>query len=118
MDKLYSAREVADIIHCAESTISLYRKSKLIRGKRIGNRYYYTEADVEVMRDAYENNQEDKGSICWLCANTYSGCIWSDKYEPVPGWDAIKVDNNYLYRDFSYVVKKCPKFVNEKELRK
>ena len=31
-----------------------------------------------------------KDQLCWLCTKACGGCCWSDRGEPVPGWDAKK----------------------------
>jgi len=51
-------------------------------------------------------------TLCWGCANAYSGCSWSRDFKPVDGWDAKKTKietHNRGYTD-SYIVYKCPMF--------
>lgn len=50
-------------------------------------------------------------TICWECEKTCGGCSWSERFEPVEGWEAVKtVDST---GDESYLVRKCPEFVRE-----
>lgn len=43
-------------------------------------------------------------TLCWDCAKaTDGGCTWSEKHEPVDGWDADETGNGYM-------VGRCPEF--------
>lgn len=63
-----------------------------------------------------------RNTLCWSCANACGGCSWSDgSFTPVEGWTA---DETHLlcdrgqWRDkivSSYLVKKCPKYINDKD---
>ena len=48
-------------------------------------------------------------TICWCCFNACdNGCVWSERQEPVPGWDA---DPTYVIgAGESYCVKACPEY--------
>lgn len=55
--------------------------------------------------------------LCWDCANACGGCEWSDRLEPVPGWDATPTQRVLKYRrkggtrvEASYIIRFCPKF--------
>ena len=55
-------------------------------------------------------------TICWNCKNATGGCSWSEDFTPVEGWKAkpttLKVrSGKYINYVKSYVVRKCPKFV-------
>lgn len=61
-------------------------------------------------------------TLCWSCANACGGCSWSDgSFTPVDGWTAKKTElqaDRGEYRDKivqSYLVKKCPKYENDKD---
>lgn len=71
----------------------------------------------------YSNDIHGGASICWHCANAYGGCEWTGrddrgqiKFEPVPGWEAVKttVSIGGGRRETSYKVIACPKYVPEK----
>lgn len=49
-------------------------------------------------------------TLCWCCANVYSGCEWSANRKAVEGWDAEK---DSIEGRISYRVKRCPKFVRD-----
>ena len=59
-------------------------------------------------------------SLCWFCKKaTCSGCSWSDRFEPVRGWEAIPMMiNQYSGAHhktiskviLSYHVVSCPDF--------
>lgn len=67
------------------------------------------------------------GAPCDVCANACGGCEWSDRFEPVPGWEAIPMTIRardmwtkpngkfgYYYHDVdSYAIIDCPKLVVE-----
>lgn len=50
---------------------------------------------------------------CWSCANAVpsvgTGCPWSERFEPVPGWKAklrvISTSNGSVY---TYQITRCP----------
>ena len=44
-------------------------------------------------------------TLCWDCANAVGRCCWSDRFEPVEGWDAV-----YDAEKDSYHVIACPLF--------
>ena len=48
---------------------------------------------------------------CCECDN-YK-CSWLQKFEPVPGWDAVEVPKNQ-----SYIVRECPEFIENKRRKK
>ena len=51
--------------------------------------------------------------LCWSCGNAYGGCEWTDRFEPVPGWDATQtlLDQGAERMVRSYCIKSCPKYV-------
>lgn len=54
-------------------------------------------------------------TLCWDCKNAvYQRCEWTEKFEPVPGWQAVhrQVSKTYFPYD-SYRVLYCPKFVRD-----
>ena len=56
-------------------------------------------------------------TLCWFCNKAVCGCSWSKKFEPVPGWDAIKTKVHITAKvDMdSYEVRSCPLFDLTKE---
>lgn len=60
-------------------------------------------------------------TLCWGCANAVpsadrkTGCIWSRRFKPVPGWDAqyspAREVGKGQWVPESYTVISCPKFV-------
>ena len=69
-------------------------------------------------REAHTKQKKNLGgnpagdTICWKCKHAVpslwkgTGCEWSRKLQPVPGWKAVKTKS---YRE-GYKVIKCPKF--------
>lgn len=57
-------------------------------------------------------------SLCWDCKNAVPqgghGCSWSERFEPVPGWDAERRDISTGPKKEgtteSYFVYRCPEF--------
>ena len=72
------------------------------------------------MAKYYRRKQRDlstyarKTSLCWDCKNCYGGCCWSQSFEPVPGWDAVKtnIPSNGEFAE-SYKVINCPEFIRD-----
>lgn len=60
---------------------------------------------------------EQRQQLCWSCAKACGGCPWSDRFEPVQGWDAESCRR--VYRDAavgtryidSYTIRECPEYV-------
>lgn len=51
---------------------------------------------------------------CWTCKNYLGGCSWSEKFEPVPGWDATPVNRgNGHNRIVSYDIRSCPEYKDD-----
>jgi hypothetical protein len=57
-------------------------------------------------------------TLCWDCAKATAGsnCPWANEFKPVEGWDAKKTERiEMVYGKEkvieSYIVKKCPLFV-------
>lgn len=57
--------------------------------------------------------------LCWRCENACGGCEWSDRLEPVPGWDATPTSRVLKAGGkgkggtriaSSFVIHACPKF--------
>jgi len=45
-EKLFTRTEVRDLLHVSDATLWRWDKNGIVNGKKIGNRRYYTEADV------------------------------------------------------------------------
>lgn len=55
-----------------------------------------------------------KETLCWECgrATGGKGCPWADRLEPVEGWTVTQEKTTaYWNSDFSYIVHKCPLFI-------
>lgn len=37
-----------------------------------------------------ERDKQTRPTLCWDCKNACGGCSWSAKFEPVPGWKAVR----------------------------
>lgn len=52
-------------------------------------------------------------TICWFCKG---GCSWERSFTPVDGWEAeptiLYKDSKYYDEQQSYIVRKCPLFVD------
>jgi hypothetical protein len=56
-----------------------------------------------------------KNTLCWTCKKCYGQCSWSANFIPVEGWQALPTTlNNNTYVDTSYLVIKCPEYVDDK----
>lgn len=56
-------------------------------------------------------------TLCWECANATGGCSWSQRFRPVPGWDATPTvlhQDGVVRKITSYHVKACPEFVEDR----
>jgi hypothetical protein len=56
-------------------------------------------------------------SLCWQCKRAYGLCSWSDRFEPVKGWEAeptIIMGGKREPKVDSYDVKKCPLFIQDR----
>ena len=70
-------------------------------------------------RDSIKKKKDTrpKKSLCWSCANAIpsstTGCSWSQSFQPVSGWTAIRRDiyTGEINGTESYIVQKCPYFV-------
>jgi hypothetical protein len=51
---------------------------------------------------------------CWTCKKAVNGCIWSKRFDPVPGWKAEKtiITGNGEPYD-SYKISYCPEYEKE-----
>lgn len=47
-------------------------------------------------------------TLCWDCANALGFCNWSQRLEPVEGWDAQWVPDKETYH-----VSDCPLFIRD-----
>lgn len=51
------------------------------------------------------------GQLCTYCGKYAKGCEWSEKFEPVPGWEAEPTIINQKGKPVhSYKITGCPKF--------
>ena len=61
-----------------------------------------------------------KEQLCWSCARALpnKGCEWADKYEPVPGWEAIPTTRQQrgCAALHSYRITDCPKYYKGRTL--
>ena len=51
--------------------------------------------------------RQKQPTLCWECAKATGGCQWSDRLQPVDGWEAIQTHNQ---TGSSYIVTNCPLF--------
>lgn len=83
--------------------------------------YYWTDEckEINLSCNAGRGNPHLPGeTLCWCCKNAIpdgglKGCEWSVYRQPVPGWEADKtvLSDQGGYKTWSYIVKRCPKFV-------
>lgn len=53
-------------------------------------------------------------TLCWNCKNCFGGCSWSEKFEPVEGWNAERTLIKYFnVVTPSFLVRDCPLFVED-----
>lgn len=52
---------------------------------------------------------------CWDCAKACGGCVWSEKFQPIPGWVATERPMSYngKTKATSYAIQYCPEFEPE-----
>lgn len=57
--------------------------------------------------------QDEKIQLCCYCRYATGGCSWSDKFEPVRGWDAEPtiIKDSEIGDIPSYEIKHCPQFM-------
>lgn len=64
--------------------------------------------------------------LCETCRNYAGGCSWTEvghdgrvRFEPVPGWDAVKVpySGSQSSEDFTYQISGCPLYVPDQGVR-
>ena len=80
---------------------AIARKMRRISEKRITN----------------QNNVESRGTLCWRCKKAVGRCAWTEldsskkvRFEPVPGWVAVKSPGMPGRKSESYLVLSCPEF--------
>lgn len=53
-------------------------------------------------------------TLCWRCENCLGGCSWSEKFEPVEGWNAERTVIKYFNIETpSFLVRGCPLFIED-----
>ena len=96
----FTGRSKTYIRACANNGTNLYDKQK--------NRY-----DVLIMTNRKQQYRKyEEPQLCCSCNNFAFGCEWSERFEPVPGWEAVDTvlsssEGRYVK---SYHITKCPKF--------
>lgn len=80
---------------------AIVRKMRRIREKRLTN----------------QNKAESRGTLCWRCQKAVGRCAWTEldsskkvRFEPVPGWVAVKSPGIPGRKSESYLVLSCPEF--------
>ena len=60
-------------------------------------------------------DKEDNRSLCWDCENGRADrCRWVGFFEKIEGWSAKKVMYPSEKKAYTYVVKTCPNFIEDK----
>lgn len=64
-----------------------------------------------------QNNAGSRGTLCWRCKKAVGRCAWTEldsskkvRFEPVPGWVAVKSLGIPGRKSESYLVLSCPEF--------
>ena len=64
-----------------------------------------------------QNNAESRGTLCWRCKKAVGRCARTEldsskkvRFEPVPGWVAVKSLGIPGRKSESYLVLSCPEF--------
>ena len=64
-----------------------------------------------------QNNAESRGTLCWRCKKAVGRCAWTEldsskkvRFEPVPGWVAVKSLGIPGRKSESFLVLSCPDF--------
>lgn len=72
---------------------------------------------ISEKRLANQNNAESRGTLCWRCKKAVGRCSWTEldrtkkvRFEPVPGWVAVKSLGIPGRKSESYLVLSCPEF--------
>lgn len=72
---------------------------------------------ISEKRLANQNNAESRGTLCWRCKKAVGRCSWTEldsskkvRFEPVPGWVAVKSLGMPGRKSESYLVLSCPEF--------
>ena len=89
----------------------------LKHGRKSCGCYVHSKEHRQVIIDAKRKKGSQRDTLCWFCkhaTNKYGKCPWSGldannepKYQPVEGWDAVKVEMRGI-PEGSYLVKSCP----------
>ena len=113
-----SMRKLSQKARISESTISLYERGRVPVSKRMAG--VIARALGVEFEDIYVGVGTDSKTgaycgktLCWECSRVYKGrgCCWSDRFEPVPGWEAVPtVKSSGRYKTDSYNVRRCPLF--------
>jgi len=98
-----NAEKVRELTHLTKSEVARVLGISPINVSNICKRYN--------IKFAHSPHNQTR-TICWGCANAYSGCSWSKNFKPVEGWKAKKTTVNLGGRgnEESYMVYECPMF--------
>lgn len=58
--------------------------------------------------------QPKREQLCWSCKKCYGFCNWSEKFEPVEGWEAIPVNKTETGVS-SYEIISCPEYESDRK---
>lgn len=59
-----------------------------------------------------------KEQPCWTCKKATGGCNWSNRLEPVEGWEAKRVRREMWRKDmenYGYEIIRCPEYEKDEE---
>ena len=63
--------------------------------------------------DALHERKDKDDQLCYLCKYATGGCLWSDYFLPVKGWDAEStiIKDGELGGIPSFKIKHCPQYI-------
>ena len=72
---------------------------------------------IREKRPTNQKRVESRGTLCWRCKKAVGRCAWTEldsskkvRFEPVPGWVAVKSPGIPGRKSESYLVLSCPEF--------
>lgn len=66
----------------------------------------------ECAKKMAEKREEESWQLCCTCKKACGGCLWSEYFLPVVGWDAEPTIVKDSEGDFaSYKIHKCPEYI-------
>lgn len=91
----------------------MYKHYCKICGKNFYSKSAKRDYCGKICRGIGQGKNSQKTQLCETCKRACGGCSWSDKFEPVEGWDAVPTiinegDGRIIH---SFKIKNCPLYI-------